>query len=93
MKQQRHSDTNAAAKREATQIWKMIADLDRTVQLLDCDIATEEERTGISDKSEAAYSILARMLAVRRDNLIDTIDALKKRLTRLEPADRDAELV
>jgi hypothetical protein len=92
MKHQRHFDTNAAVQRETTQIWKMIGDLHRSVQLLDCDIATEEERTRISDKSDAAYSILARMMAARRDNLMDTINALKKRFPSLDPAERIAEL-
>jgi hypothetical protein len=34
MRHQRHFDTNTAAQREAAQIWKMIAELDRSVQLL-----------------------------------------------------------
>jgi hypothetical protein len=39
MTHQRHFDTNAAAQREAAQIWKMIGELDRSVQLLNADIA------------------------------------------------------
>ena len=84
MKRQRHFDTGEAAQREAAQIWKMIVDLDRSVQLLNCDIMTEEERTRISDRSNAAYPILARMLAARRDNLKDTITALEQRLSKLD---------
>jgi hypothetical protein len=86
MKHQRHFDTREAAQLEAVQIWKMIVDLDRAVQLLDCDIATEEERTGTSDRCGAGYPILARMLATRRDNLKDTISALEQRLSRLDQA-------
>ena len=52
MKHQRHFDTSAAAHREAAQIRKIIGDLDRIVQLLSCDITTEEERVGISDRSD-----------------------------------------
>ena len=92
MKQQRHFDTSEAAQREAVQIWKMIVDLDRYVQLLNCDITTEEERTRISDRSDAAYSILARMLAARRDNLKDTITALEQRLSKLDQAELVAEV-
>jgi hypothetical protein len=92
VKHQRHFDTTAASQREATQIWKMIGDLHRSVQLLDCDITAEEERTRVSDMSDAAYSILARMMATRRDNLMDTIDALKQRLPSLDRAERVAEL-
>ena len=92
MKHQRHFDTSEAAQREAVLIWKMIVDLDRFVQLLNCDIATEEERARISDRSDAAYPILARMLAARRDNLRDTITVLEQRLSKLDRAELVAEL-
>ena len=91
MKHQRHFDTSEAAQREAVLIWKMIVDLDRFVQLLNCDIATEEERTRVSNRFDAAYPILARTLAARRYNLKGTIAALERRLANL-PADQ-AELV
>jgi len=81
MKHQRHFDMREAAYHEAIQIWKMIVDIGRNVWLLDCDIATEEERVGISDRSDVAYPILARTLATRRDNLTDTISALEQRLS------------
>ena len=90
MRHQRHFDTTA--KGEAMQIRKMIGDLGRTVQFLDCDIATEEERARTSDRSDAAYPILARMLATRRDNLKDTITALERRLSRLDQAEAVAEV-
>jgi hypothetical protein len=86
MKHQRHFDTREAAYHEAIQIWKMIVDIDRNVRMLDCDIATEEERIGISDRSDVAYPILARTLATRRDNLKDTISALEQRLSGLDQA-------
>jgi phage shock protein A len=92
MKHQRHFDTSEAAQREAAQIKKMIGDLDRSVQLLNADIAAEEERTRISDRSDIAYPILARMLAIRRDNLEDTITALERRLSKLDQAEMVAEL-
>jgi uncharacterized protein YqeY len=87
MKHQPHFDTRESTQREAVQIWKMIVDIDRTVRLLKCDITTEEERVGISDRSDAAYPILARMLATRRDNLNDTITALEQRLANLDQAE------
>jgi len=88
---QRHFGTSKVAQREAIQIWKMIVDFDRYVQLLNCDVATEEQRAGISDRSHAAYPILARMLATRRDNLKDTITALERRLSKLNQAEMVAE--
>jgi hypothetical protein len=86
MKHQRHFDTSAAAHREAAQIRKMIGDLDRIIQLLSCDITTEEERVGISDRSDVAYPTLASTLATRRDNLKDTTTALEQRLSKLDQA-------
>jgi hypothetical protein len=86
MEHQRHFGTSEAEQREAVKIRKMIGDLARSVQLLNCDIASEEERTRISDRSDAAYPILARMLATRRDNLKDTVTALEKRLSTLDQA-------
>ncbi len=62
MKYQRHFDTNEAARRETALIWKMIGDLDRSVQLLNADIAVEENRVWIFDRSDAAYPILAMSL-------------------------------
>ena len=85
MRHQRHFDiASATALREATVIRNMMVHLNRTVCLLDCDIATEEERARISDRSNSAYPILARALAARRDNLRDTIAALEQRLTTIK---------
>jgi len=47
---------------------------------LDCDIATEEERARISDRSNFGYPILTRTLAARRDNLRDIIASPEQRL-------------
>jgi hypothetical protein len=80
MRHQRHFDTSAAAERETTQIVNMVDQLDRKVRLLDADIAGEEHRLKVLDRADAAYPILAKTLATRRDNLLKTIDALNKRL-------------
>jgi hypothetical protein len=58
----------------------MLGDFDRTRQLLDGNIAAEEERARISDRSDAKYPILARTLIERRDNLIVTVAVLAERL-------------
>jgi hypothetical protein len=92
MKHKRQFDTREAAQREAILIWRMIADIDRNVRLLDRDITIEEERARISDRSDAAYPMLAKMLAERRDILKDTITALERRLSRLDQAELVAEL-
>ena len=62
-------------------ISKMIEDLRRVAQVLDCDVHTEEDRSQIFDPSHARYPILARSLAARRDNLKATIAALEARLS------------
>ncbi len=85
MRHQRHFEmANATALREAAVIRNMMDDLERTVRLLDCDIATEEERVRVSDRSNAAYPILARTLAARRNNLGGTIRALEQRLMTIK---------
>ena len=86
MKHKHQFDTREAAQREAILIWRMIADIDRNVRLLDCDITIEEERARIFDRSDAGYPILAKMLAERRDNLKDTTAALEQRLSGLDQA-------
>jgi len=59
----------------------MLADLVRIKQLIESDIVAEEERSGISDRSDVRYSILARTLIERCDNLKRTIAALEQRHT------------
>jgi len=78
---QRHYETaSASALREAKTIRIMLGNFDRTRQLLDGDIAAEEEHARISDRSDAKYPILARTLIERRDNLIVTVAVLAERL-------------
>src|SRR5258708_19459943 len=84
MKHQRSCDGRETVLREVAQIRKAIVDLDRTVQFLDCDVASEEERARVSDRSDPAYPILARALAARRDNLRGTIAALEHRLATIK---------
>jgi septation ring formation regulator EzrA len=85
MKHQPHFErANDVGLREAARIGILIADLERTVRILDCDVASEEQCTGVSDPTDAAYPMLARTLAARRDNLKETIAALEKRLAGLQ---------
>jgi hypothetical protein len=84
MNDQHHFDTRAAAEREATLILNTIDDLYRKVRLLDAEIAAEERRLQIFDRTNAAYPILAQTLAKRGDNLLKTIDAMNKRFFRCE---------
>jgi hypothetical protein len=86
MKHQRHFGS-ATPAREALQTRVLIADITRVVQILNGDIAAEEEQARAFDRSRFDYPILARTLTARRDNLLGTIAALQQRLVNL-PADQ-----
>ena len=80
MKGQRRFGTEVeAASIAAAQIKTLIDSLRRCQQSLDCDIATEEERTRCSDDSDPAYSLITR-----RDNVAATIAILQARLSKTE---------
>jgi hypothetical protein len=81
--QRQFGSSSQAALREAAQIGTLIADLDRLVRILDCDIVAEEARVRVSDHSDATYPILASTLAARRDNLRVTIATLEERLSKV----------
>lgn len=61
---------------EALQTRRLIEDIRRVVDILNVDIAHE----GISDPQLPEYSIVARALAARRENLECTLAALEQRL-------------
>lgn len=58
-------------------IARLIADLSRSVALLIVDIEHEETHTVVSDVSDPAYSLIARSLRRRRDNVAATIASLE----------------
>ncbi len=60
---------------------RFISDLQRLVQLLEANINIEEERTGIFDLTNPDYSVAARQLRARRENLTGTISRLEATLT------------
>lgn len=88
--QSRFEATRESAAREVAVIGKILADLVRTVQLIESDIAAEEERAGVSDRSDVKYPVLARTLIERRDNLKMTIAALEQRHTERAQHDQVA---
>jgi len=88
MKHQPHFG-KATPAREALQTRLLIADINRVVQILDSDIAAEEEQARVFDRSRIDYPFLARTLVARRDNLLGTIAALEQRVVNLH-ADRAA---
>jgi hypothetical protein len=79
LKHQRHFEPGNRS-REALQTRTLIADIHRIVQILNSDIAAEEEQATVFDRSQVEYPMLARTLTARRDNLRHTIAALEQRL-------------
>jgi hypothetical protein len=67
------------------QIRTLIANLRRSIEILNCDIETEEERVRVRDIFESAYPVLARALTARRENLKATVAALQKRVENIDP--------
>lgn len=87
MKHKRHYEhINQTAVREEATIVAIVATMHRTVQLLDCDVRSEEERSRVCDLSDVNYPILARTLAARRDNMKATISVLEARLSTVRKA-------
>jgi hypothetical protein len=83
-RQRRFGTQVQAATMAAARIRELIDKIGRAVQSLDYDIASEEERTGCRDCRDPAYSVLARNMTARRDNLAGTIAALQRRLADAE---------
>lgn len=79
--QARFDTRRESAARKVAVIGKILADLARTIQLIESDIAVEEARARVSDRSDVKYPILARTLIERRDNLKMTIAALEQHHT------------
>jgi hypothetical protein len=77
----RFETARASAIQEAAVVSKILIDLVRTLELIESDIAAEEERASISDRSDPKYPMLARSLIERRNNIKTTIVALEQRIT------------
>ena len=91
MDKQPRFETTRESAREIAALGRILADLVRTVQLIESEIAAEETRAGVSDRSDVRYSILARTLVERRDNLRMTIAALEQRqIERAPPSEMAA---
>jgi flagellar protein FliJ len=80
----------AAYPRHVLQIQRMIAEFERLAAELDRDVRIEEERTGIRDPKNFAYSTLAKAAAQRRANLAHTIVLLRGQLEAAAAAPRPA---
>jgi septation ring formation regulator EzrA len=83
MKHQLHFE-NATVSREAVRTRILIADLGRMVEIINSDIAAQEEQAQEFDHSQAEYPMLARTLTARREKLSRTIATLQRHLATIE---------
>jgi flagellar protein FliJ len=67
-------------RRRVTQIEMMMADFQRMATELDREVAVEEARAGITDVGHFAYPTYARAAATRRDNMLQSAQALEGQL-------------
>ena len=67
-------------RRQVAEIEAMIADFLRKQEDLDQQVRLEETRTGVADPSHFNYSLTAKAIRTRRDNLLRSIDDLKDQL-------------
>jgi hypothetical protein len=51
--------------------------LTRSASILTADIEHEESHTGVRDPRSSDYSVLARSLRARRDNILSTLASLE----------------
>ena len=58
----------------------LLAEIKRRVFLIESDIKDEENRTRKFDSSDPTYPATARMLRLRRNNLVLTISILETKL-------------
>ena len=72
--------------RQVAQIERMIADFERMVSTLDKEIQVEQDRSGIHDPANFAYSTYAKATLLRRDNLKLSVDELKSKLAHARAA-------
>ena len=79
LKQVKHFQVEAM-RRKMTQIGSMIADFEREDAELTRDIKNIEKQSGISDPENLAYSLIAKAVTQRRENLRRSADALRKGL-------------
>ena len=78
-------------RRQVGDIEMMMADFRRKQDDLDQQIAYEEQKTGVSDPANFNYSMTAKSIRNRRENLLATIDDLQAQLDRANEAVEEEE--
>ena len=67
-------------QRQVAEIEMMIAEFQRKQEDLDQQVKVEEGRTGVSDPVHFNYSLTAKAIRTRRDNLVKSINDLRDQL-------------
>jgi flagellar protein FliJ len=87
-------------RRQVADMDLMIADLMRKHDDLDAHVKAEEQRNGISDPNNVNYSMAAKSVRTRRDNILRTVaelrdqhEAMKEKLTEEQAELRKVELL
>ena len=78
-------------RQQVADIELMIADFNRKLADLDLQIQMEEERTGVSDPAHFNYSMTAKSIRGRRDNLAKSISELEVQMAEAEKQAQEAE--
>ena len=76
-------------RRKVAALEQMIREFEHMAAELDRQVQSEEDRTGVKDRSHFAYSTLAKAAAQRRDNLRTSVANLQ---AKLEAAAREMDL-
>jgi flagellar protein FliJ len=67
-------------RRKVAALEQMIREFEHMAAELDRQVQSEEDRTGVKDRSHFAYSTLAKAAAQRRDNLRTSVTNLQSKL-------------
>ncbi len=78
-------------RRQVFEIELMIADFKRKQDELDQQIAIEEGKNGVSDPKNFNYSMTAKALRLRRENMSHSMDDLKLQLSDAQAAFEETE--
>jgi flagellar FliJ protein len=84
-------------RRQVSDMDMMISDLMRKHDDLDNNVKFEEQRTGVSDPANVNYSMAAKSVRGRRDNILRTVAELRDQheamIERLKDAEADLRKV
>ena len=84
-------------RRQVSDMDMMISDLMRKHDDLDAHVKFEEQRTGVADPANVNYSMAAKSVRGRRDNILRTVAELRDQheamIDRLKDAEADLKKV